>query len=341
MKAKGNQTIKGKAFEYACLNSIVNNLIGRQIPFMVVEDKAFITAATSFEMLSESDKTRYMAAANTAFKIILPLEPRLTTNEYAGKLTLKINTDSKAKGSKGDVRDVVCIRSNLGWEIGFSCKHNHEALKHPRLTQQQARQERLTVADFGTNWLGYPCSEEYFQKALPHMQMIREYEGFSWSEAFGEGERKFDVAYVPILKAVLEEIIALCKEHKDAPQKLLEYFFGSNDFYKIISLDSSSQTKVVAFNMNGTLNQPTPSTKAVTKVPRLQLPTRLIEGRFKEKANGEISKTTIALVFDHGWTINMRLHSADSKVKVTGLKFDVQLEGNPHGIYQQQRPWNE
>lgn len=175
--ANGNQTIKGKAFEYACLRAIEEALSQKQIECTVVEDKAFIKAFTSFEMLSQEDKEKYMNAAATAFKIIFPLEPRIVTPEYDESLELRISTDSKAKGVKGDVRDVICIRSSLDWEVGFSCKHNHEALKHPRLTQEQKRGDNLAVADFGTNWIGHPCSKEYFEKALDHMQMIKEHEG--------------------------------------------------------------------------------------------------------------------------------------------------------------------
>ena len=93
--------------------------------------------------------------------------------------------------------------------------------------------------------------------------------------------------------------------------------------------------------MYNTLNAASKEKKPINKIPKLNMPSRLIEARFKEKTTGEISKTTLTLVFDHGWTINMRLHSADTLVKLTGLKFDVSLEGNPHGIYQQQRSWFE
>lgn len=63
--ANGNQTIKGKAFEYACLRAIGEALSQKQIECTVVEDKAFIKASTSFEMLSEEDKEKYMNAAAT------------------------------------------------------------------------------------------------------------------------------------------------------------------------------------------------------------------------------------------------------------------------------------
>lgn len=72
----------------------------------------------------------------------------------------------------------------------------------------------------------------------------------------------------------------------------------------------------------------------------LHYPTRLVDIRFKQSADTQ-SKTTISIIFDGGWQIDMRLHNADSKVKITGLKFDVQLAGQPNDIYQQQRSWFE
>ena len=74
--------------------------------------------------------------------------------------------------------------------------------------------------------------------------------------------------------------------------------------------------------MNGTLNIPSKTEKSIYKVKKIHYP-------------------TISIIFDEGWQIDMRLHNADSKVKITGLKFDVQLTGQPNGIYQQQRSWFE
>ena len=41
-----------------------------------------------------------------------------------GKFVISLQTDSK--GQQGDVRDVLLTGN--GWEIGMSCKHNHEAV---------------------------------------------------------------------------------------------------------------------------------------------------------------------------------------------------------------------
>ena len=80
--------------------------------------------------------------------------------------------------------------------------------------------------------------------------------------------------------------------------------------------------------------------KPIYKVKQIHYPTRLVDIGFKQ-SNGENSKTTISIIFDGGWQIDMRLHNADSKIKVTGLKYDVQLTGQPNDIYQQQRSWFE
>lgn len=338
MKSSGVQTIQGKAFEYACLVSITNRLKSEDVLYEVEDSKPYQTAKIAFECLDDTVSKKYMQAADTAIKVIFPLEPRLIHDNKDIPIYLKISADSAAKGSEGDVRDVICLRKASLWEIGLSCKHNHEALKHPRLTEHDNSGTPLNVADFGKNWVGYSCSEEYFKEMTPIVKHIKDHEGELWREAFASKE---DEVYVPALTAIKDEIERLCNEHKDVPKRMLEYFFGSKDFYKVISLERISQTKVVAFNMSGTLNSAVEGHKPINKIPVLHMPTRLIEVRFKEKNTGEISKTTLTMVFDGGWTIDMRLHNADSKVKTTGLKFDVQLQGNPHGIYQQQRSWFE
>lgn len=325
----GIQTIQGKAFEYACLNSFVQKLRKENKSIQISESKAYKTAFDSFNQLSDEEKNVYNLAAETAVKIIFPLEPKLSNEDNDIPLLLSISSDSIAKGASGDVRDIICIRMKSNWEIGFSCKHNHQALKHPRITEAK---------DFGKAWLDYPCSSSYIENMERIIKPLEELQkkNICWRDI----PDKIDRFYVPILKEITREFKSICDKHNDAPRRLLSYFFGSQDFYKIISLEKDKQTKVVAFNMNGTLNTPSKSIKSIYKVKKIHYPTRLVDIRFKEN-NGEQSKTTISIIFDGGWQIDMRLHNADSKVKITGLKFDVQLAGQPNDIYQQQRSWFE
>lgn len=326
---KKQQMVQGKAFEYACFSALKSRLEGDGVLVSVIDNRAYKTACKAFRSLLPEEKELHMNAAVAAVRMILPLEPRLEHSVGEQTLFLSISADALGKGVGGDVRDIVCLRQPSGWEIGFSCKHNHQALRHPRITEAK---------DFGTAWLGYPCGRSFLDKMNNILKPLDELQrqGKSWKDI----PDKKELFYKPVLVELIKEIKRLCGVHKDVPEKLLVYFFGSKDFYKIISLERDEQTKVVAFNINGTLNQAAGDHKARYKVRKIKYPTRLVDVDFK-KQNERVSDTTISIIFDGGWQIDMRLHNADSKVKATGLKFDVQLAGQPNDVYQQQRSWNE
>ena len=317
-------TIKGKGFEFAVLEVLKTFLNHTETSFKIEESKAYANAKKCFNELDIHAQEDYKAAAMAGVFIIKPFEPRLTNTEENEPLILRIQGD--AQGQKGDVRDVICIRSNEGWEIGISCKHNHEALKHPRITSD---------ADFGTHWIQTPSSEDFQKKIYNVMDIVETWLGSKWSSH----PDKHEVIYKPILDAYTSEIRRLCDINKDTPSKLVKYFFGSDDFYKVIAKDRrgkgiAGSTEVVAFNMNGTLGQSAKERRSIRSIPRVKMPSRLIEACIKPG-----SHTTILMTFDEGWAISMRLHSADSKVSRTGLKWDVQLAGMPNGLYKQAQPW--
>ena len=70
--ANGIQTIQGKAFEYACLNSFVKKLKEENKNIQISESKAYKTALNAFNQLSKEEKIVYNLAAKTAIKIIFP-----------------------------------------------------------------------------------------------------------------------------------------------------------------------------------------------------------------------------------------------------------------------------
>lgn len=324
------QTLNGKAFEYACLKAMQDKLASSNKEVVVDETPAYFTTADKFAALSNEEQKKYLDAANAAIKIIFPLEPKIENDN--GSLILAVNTDAAAQGVDGDVRDVLCIRfrgQDNEWQIGLSCKHNHEALKHPRITADK---------DFGKNWIDIPNSSEFIEEISVVVDKLIDYanQDVLWKDVASTDEEKQDNYYVPILEAYRKEIERLCKNYDSVPEKLLSYFFGSKDFYKVIMKESQKVTEVEAFNMNGTLGMKSGSIKPLTRVQTIKMPTRLIEASFKEN-----SKTTIILVFDGGWQISMRLHNKDKKVKPTSLAWDVQLVGLPTGTYVNTRSWYE
>lgn len=318
-----DNTINGKAFEFACLVAIQEKLLNENKDVDLQNTPAFKTAKTSFETLDQESQNRYLLAAKTATKLLFPLEPRLLNGK--GIITLSVAADAIAQGPDGDVRDVLMIRVTDKWEIGISCKHNHAALKHPRITEEK---------NFGNDWVGIPNSKIFLDDMTKVIEPLKELQNqnVKWRDV----ENKQEKYYVPILEAYKNEITRLCNNYENVPEKLLSYFFGSKDFYKVIMKESSKTTTIEGFNMNGTLNQSSGKIKAMTRVAKINMPTRLIEARFKRN-----SKTTIILTFDYGWSISMRLHNKDTFVKPTSLAWDVTLEGLPPEIYRNTHSWYE
>lgn len=325
---KAKHTINGKAFEYACLKAVEDELIAKSKPYDIDSSKPYVTAKKFFDSLSSSSQSLYLKAAKTATKMLSNLEPRLI--EGKGTLNLKISPDSAAIGSDGDVRDVIFSRSDAKdkWEIGISCKHNHEGLRHPRITEGK---------DFGKDWIGINCSKDFIDEITPIIDSLDSLgkAGVKWRDI----PNKQDTYYVPILNAYLKEIQRLCAANPSAPEQLLSYFFGAKDYYKVIMKESKKTTTIEGFNMNKTLNKANGKSKPVTKMPVTKMPTMLTYSDFRKKKSGSPYKTTIVLSFDEGWSIYMRLHNKDEIARPTSLAWEVNFGGLPPTTYNNSEPW--
>lgn len=321
----GIQTANGKAFEYACVISLHNSL--SRYGLVEIEDSPQLkTAQSLYEAADNSMRIALDKAANAAVRVVKRLEPQLWNPNNNEPLFLSIQPDSA--GIKGDVRDVLCLRKQNGWEIGFSCKHNHHAVKHSRLSD---------TIDFGKEWIGIPCSQDYFDAVTPLFSELRSLRDTSkrtgkpmlWEEI----ENKSEKYYKPILEAFMKELSRITNEHKETPESLIHYLLGKNDFYKIITEDKNQTTRIEAINIAGTLNRSSGSEKSIAKVSLLKMPTQFFHIGFKSN-----SDNTIEIVCDEGWQISMRIHNASSRIEPS-LKFDVQLISFPSTIYTQVEPW--
>ncbi len=324
--ASGIQTSNGKAFEYACVVGIYESLKSTQ-SVEIEETPQLLTAKGLYEAIDEKMKDALDAAARAAIRVIQRLEPQLWFANGNEPLYLTIQAD--AAGIKGDVRDILCIRKQNGWEIGLSCKHNHHAVKHSRLSD---------TIDFGKEWLGIPCSEEYFSKVVPLFTELRDMRDESRNagkpKLWEEVDNKADQYYKPILQAFIDELqrINLASD-ENVPEALIRYLLGRYDFYKVITDDKNRTTRVEAINILGTLNCNSGNEKTIAKVPILKMPTQFYHIGFKPD-----SDNTIEVVCDEGWQISMRIHNASSRVEPS-LKFDVQLISIPSSVHTQVEPW--
>ena len=252
---------------------------------------------------------------------VIEMEPMLT--EPSGDL-LVLEFQKDDAGEHGDVRDIVAKRDVEHWEFGLSIKHNHDAVKHSRLSYK---------LDFGNEWYHQPCSSEYWNDIEPifnHLKTEKK-RGTKWSEL----KDKDLSVYVPILNAFIKEISRAYENDEELPCKMIEYLIGIEDYYKIVSHDEQRLTLIHTFNIHGTLNKSSKIQVSAITVPVVNLPTELVALKFKKE-----STNTVEAYFNNGWQLSFRIHNASTIVEPS-LKFDIQFMGMPTSILNIQCQWNK
>ncbi len=314
-----SQTEAGKAFEYALLNQSYE-VLSSSHDVTILENSTFHIAKNCFNLFTQVEQGKYLKAANVAIKHIVELEPILN-NPISHKDILTLNVVADAEGIKGDVRDLLFIRSSRNWEIGISAKNNHKAVKHSRLSDK---------IDFGKEWLNLNCSDTYFNNVLPIFGELRHLK--KQNQLWRNLKDKHKRFYIPILEAFKSEMLQLDKENSNTvPANLLRYLIGNKDFYKVIK--RTSNTEIYGFNLYGSLNKSTDKKKPTAKVTQVKLPSRIIELTFKQN-----STDALFLTCNEGWQISFRIHNASSKVEPS-LKFDINLIGQPQTLYSHHLSW--
>lgn len=317
MAVAGKQVINGKAFEYAIAFQYYNFLSADNIPVELFENDAFRVAKNYYLSLSDKEREQFDLAAYNTIYTLIKIEPGLTESSHANPLIICLNEDNA--GELGDVRDIVFKRNSPKWEIGVSAKNNNDAIKHSRLGKD---------LDFGYSWLGVKCSNSYWESIDPIFNYIegRISENKKWSDL---GKDKEEKVYVPLLEAFKEELLQIAHNYPDIPQKLISYLIGKKPFYKFIKDDNHNLVVVKAFNIAGGLNKNYVGHKSAYVVPKVNLPTRIVEFNFKKH-----STTTLNMILDNGWEISFRIHNASTYVE-RSLKLDIQLLGNPPILFTQ------
>lgn len=309
MSSKSND--QGRAYEYITLLTL-HSEISKIRRAEIVKNSSLEAARNAWDNMSKSMQSLMSMSAHSFVPDIFNLEP-LILEDDGDVVELLIQKDKS--GEDGDVRDILIARSGIKWEIGLSMKHNHFAVKHSRLSH---------LIDFGEKWYGVPCSESYWQSVMPIFDYLQEQKrkGKAWFELSDKSER----VYVPLLKAFMQELRLTYANHKELPQKMVEYLLGEFDFYKVVSIDNQRVTQINTFNLHGTLNKNGKRNKAKATIPRVLLPTRIVSLDFKPG-----SDNTIELYLDGGWQFSFRIHNASTMVE-SSLKFDIQIIGMPTTI---------
>lgn len=302
---------RGRAYEFAWINAL-DHALSKIRKTEIVSNSSLEANKRAWDKMPKSMKDTFITSADAAIETVLELEPRMVENDDS---VLILEPQKDNAGTTGDVRDIVIKRDNISWEIGLSIKHNHEAVKHSRLSHK---------LDFGKEWFNIPCTQQYWEAVKPIFDMLKseKNKGTKWPEIAD----KDDSVYVPLLNAFMDEVYRAYATDSTMPRKMVEYLIGINDYYKVVSHDNQRLTMIHSFNVHGTLNRPSSVKVSAISVPLVQLPTELVAMRFKTN-----STNTIEMYLNNGWQLSFRIHNASSKVEPS-LKFDVQFIGMPSTI---------
>lgn len=311
---------KGRAYEYAWINTL-NSKLNETGNATICKNSSLLANEKAWNAMPKELQELFAVSAESAVDTVIELEPKLLEN-LNDIVLLEFQKDDA--GTQGDVRDIVLKKENEKWEIGLSIKHNHEAVKHSRLSHK---------LDFGKEWFDVPCSEYYWQDVKPIFDRLKseKSKGLKWSDL----DDKDTGVYVPLLQAFVDEINRTYDNDKDVPRKMVEYLIGIKDYYKVVSMDSKKLTMIHSFNIHGTLNKPSKIKVSAFSVPLVNLPTEIVALKFKKG-----STNTVEMYLNNGWQLSFRIHNASTKVEPS-LKFDVQFIGMPVSILNIECRWHK
>lgn len=310
---------QGRAYEFAWINALADALAPER-NVVVTKNSSYEANRRAWDSLAPDKQELYRISASAAIPTVLELEPRMVENSGD---TLTLTPQKDGSGITGDVRDMVIRRGAINWEIGLSIKHNHEAVKHCRLSHR---------LDFGKEWFDRPCSPQYWSDIKPVFDMLKSErrKGTKFSQL---PDKEHDV-YLPLLNAFINEVNRQYAAAPETARKMIEYLIGVTDYYKIISHDAKRLTVIRTFNVNGMLGHPAAAKISAITVPVLSLPTRLIALQRKPGSN-----TTAEMYLDNGWQLSFRIHNAEDKIAPT-LKFDIQFVGIPPEVLSIECRWD-
>lgn len=314
-----NSNDQGRAYEYAWITALFETL-GPIRETRITCNSSYDANERAWNAVGQEKQNLFIVSVNAAVDTILELEPRMEEDDD-DILLLEFQKDEA--GENGDVRDIVIRRDDIKWEVGLSIKHNHTAVKHSRLSH---------VLDFGNEWYGIPCSQQYWDDVTPVFDLLNREKsnGTDWAEL----DNKERDVYVPLLQAFLSEVERAYRRDAGVATRMFEYLVGIKDYHKIVSHDNKEMTLVYTFNLHGTLNQPSRTKASAFVVPTAEAPTEILAMRFRRDSN-----TTVEIYMDNGWAFNFRIHSASTKVQPS-LKFDVQFISTPTSVLHIECKWN-
>lgn len=266
----------GRAFEYALCQKIVSyftniTLTDRAI-FEQGKDKNY------YDSLSSVEKIKYDIATNRI------CSEWLNSKILASK-TYTLDRLPDSAGVNGDVTDIRLETSDS--IVNISLKHNHNALKHPRLTRVpkwiDIDSDSKYASDYNNIWNSFLSKANNLSSTATLFSELIDI----------DNEFVFNNLYDPLCNLVSNYLSQNIKTSSQV-ESLFKFMVGKYNFYKII--DTRDYILIQDFI-------------------DLKIPTNV-------KIN-KIDKSYIQMIFNNGVILTLRLHTASSRISTKSVKFDV------------------
>ncbi len=284
------------------------------------------------------------------YKQVLPAVRRIASKEPyifetgGDPLVVRFNflTRELEKDSFGEM---MLERPDIDWRISLSLKSSARVITALPVADRKSTDGDNVINsfneidDFGLRIFGVPCSNDYFQDMNEILLTFEPYSTEDWKKNMHDDDFLYGKFITPMLKAVAAEIPRICAVHPEAPERLLNYFYGSIDYYFFNPIEELGITRIGAVNAHGDLGRIPGTGNYYT--PRVKLPTELLDVRFATGDYGEISKDTIQLSFDGGWSVCLRLAVEDLDAGKRNFAMIAYLPVTPFGSYRDQVEWDK
>ena len=291
------------------------------------------------KLWDESDeKEEYLRKAAPAVRKIASKEPYIF--ETGGEpICIRLNyLDRDLDDSFGDI---MLERSDLDWRFAMSVKNDAQIIATLPVADREVEQpggEFNSIDDFGDRIFGIPCSNDYFTDMNEILLNIKPHDDENWAELVKDEKFIYDSIITPMISAVGREMPRICKGHPEAPQKFIDYFYRKIDYYFIFPIDEVQVTRIGAVNAHGGLGRMPGNPNYL--VPRVDPPSKLLDVRFGKGAYGELSKDTLQLNFDGGWSVCITISPEYDTYGELGFNLKVYLPVTPFGSYRDQVDWD-
>lgn len=293
---------------------------------------------------TEEDRDRAYIQAAPAVERIVAHEPYLFIKD-GDPLLIRINYLDR-KLERDSFGEIMIERPDLDWRFAISVKSDAKILTSMDLADRELdmsnddeiKNSFNAIEDFGNRIFSVPCSNEYFNEMNDILLNIAPHDKDSWSDLIKNDDFVYGKLITPMLRAMGREMPRIFKYHPEAPQKLFDYFYGKLDYYFINPIEEVKATRIGCVNARGQLGRMPNNSNLM--VPRVRYPSELLDVRFATGQYGELSRDTLQLSFDGGWSLCIVINPVYDTYGELGFDLRVYLPVTPYGSYRDQVAWS-